>query len=256
MSRPKAASRAAAANVAASLAALLSPARAEASRKNGARSRGPVTPEGKARSSRNALKHGLRAEKFVVVDGESAEAFAAFEAALVDDLAPEGALQAVLAGRIVARRLAARARRADRGRTVRARDGRPVRRRRPRPRADPRRQRRARVRHAAALSRRRPGRAFSHAAHAQGAPGRSRAQEAAPPRRAQAQLATPEQAPLAALPSKPEARGNPGELRCESGRAPGSQGPVAAPGPARLAAVEPALAAAPRVAVPARETAG
>jgi hypothetical protein len=79
MSSPKAAARVAAPK-AASLAALLSPARAEASRKNGAKSRGPRTPDGKARASRNALKHGMRAEQHVVVEGESAEAFAAFEA--------------------------------------------------------------------------------------------------------------------------------------------------------------------------------
>src|SRR5919108_3828327 len=112
MPRAKAAQRVAASNVAASLAALLSPARAEASRKNGAKSRGPVTPEGKARASRNALTHGLCAEKHVVVDGESPEAFAAFEAALVADLAPEGALQALLAGRIA--RAAWRLERAER----------------------------------------------------------------------------------------------------------------------------------------------
>jgi hypothetical protein len=161
MPRAKAAQRVAASNVAASLAALLSPARAEASRKNGAKSHGPVTPEGKGRSSRNALRHGLCAEKHVVVDGESAEAFAAFEAALVADLAPEGALQARLAGADRKRRLAARARRADRGRAVRARDAWPVRRWRPRPRPDPRRQWRARVRCTAALSRRCPGGALA-----------------------------------------------------------------------------------------------
>jgi len=112
MSRAKAASRAAASNVAASLAALLSPARAEASRRNGARSKGPKTPEGKARSSRNALAHGLCAGHHVVVEGESPEAFAAFEAALVADLAPAGALQMLLAGRIA--RAAWRLERAER----------------------------------------------------------------------------------------------------------------------------------------------
>ncbi len=112
MSRPKAAQRVAAERVTASLAALLSPARAEASRRNGAKSQGPKTPDGKARASRNALKHGLRAEKHVVVEGESAAAFAAFEAALIADLAPAGALQALLAGRIA--RAAWRLERAER----------------------------------------------------------------------------------------------------------------------------------------------
>jgi hypothetical protein len=90
----------------------LAGARAAASRRNGAKSRGPVTPEGKARSSRNALKHGLRADKFVVVDDERPEEFAALAAALVDELAPEGALQGLLAARIA--RAAWRLERAER----------------------------------------------------------------------------------------------------------------------------------------------
>jgi hypothetical protein len=80
----------------------LSPARAAASRSNGAKSRGPKTPEGRARAAQNALKHGLRAQKCVVLPGERASAFAAFEAALIEELAPEGALQTVLAQRVVA----------------------------------------------------------------------------------------------------------------------------------------------------------
>jgi hypothetical protein len=89
--------------VAASHAAVsLSPARAAASRRNGAKSRGPKTPEGKARSAQNALKHGLCAQQCVVLPGERASAFAALEAALLEELAPEGALQAVLAQRVVA----------------------------------------------------------------------------------------------------------------------------------------------------------
>jgi hypothetical protein len=77
-------------------------ARAEASRRNGAKSKGPKTSEGKARSAQNALRHGLRAQKHVVLPSESAAEFAALEAALLEELAPEGALQSVLAQRVVA----------------------------------------------------------------------------------------------------------------------------------------------------------
>jgi hypothetical protein len=80
----------------------LSSARAEASRRNGAKSRGPKTAEGKARSSQNALTHGLRAQKHMLLPGESAAEYQRLEAALMEELAPEGALQAVLARRVVA----------------------------------------------------------------------------------------------------------------------------------------------------------
>jgi hypothetical protein len=102
MSSPKAAPGAAAPHSIAALAALLSPARAAASRRNGAKSHGPKTPEGKARSAQNALKHGLRSQKHVVLPGESAAEFEALEASLLEELAPVGALQAALARRVVA----------------------------------------------------------------------------------------------------------------------------------------------------------
>jgi hypothetical protein len=60
----------------------------------------PKTTEGKARSAQNALKHGLRAQKYVVLPEEDAAEFAELEAALVTELAPVGALQSVLARRV------------------------------------------------------------------------------------------------------------------------------------------------------------
>jgi hypothetical protein len=78
----------------------VSNARAEASRKNGARSRGPKTPEGKARSAQNALKHGMRAQQYVVLPEEDPDEFADLQAAMIEELAPVGALQTVLARRV------------------------------------------------------------------------------------------------------------------------------------------------------------
>ena len=87
-------------------------ARALASRRNGARSRGPRSAAGKARVSRNALKHGLAARHLVLLDDEDYVRFAAFEAAIRAELVPTGALEADIVARIVA--AARRARRADR----------------------------------------------------------------------------------------------------------------------------------------------
>ena len=80
---------------------VLNAARAEASRRNGAKSCGPKTPEGKARSAQNALRHGMRAQKHIVLPSEDAAAFKALEAALIEELAPDGALQSALARRVV-----------------------------------------------------------------------------------------------------------------------------------------------------------
>ena len=74
--------------------------RAEASRRNGARSRGPRTEDGKARAAQNALKHGLRAQRFVLLGDEDGAEFQAVEEALREELAPEGALQSLLLTRI------------------------------------------------------------------------------------------------------------------------------------------------------------
>ena len=52
-----------------------------ANRRNAQRSTGPTTPQGKARSSRNAFKHGLTAQDFLV-GGEEPADYAQFAAAL------------------------------------------------------------------------------------------------------------------------------------------------------------------------------
>jgi hypothetical protein len=53
--------------------------------------RGPRTAAGKARAARNALKHGMRAAKYLVLPEEDAAEFAELEAALIEELAPVGA---------------------------------------------------------------------------------------------------------------------------------------------------------------------
>jgi hypothetical protein len=77
-----------------------SSARAAASRANGARSRGPKTADGKARSAQNALKHGLRAQKHFLLESEDPADLEKFAAAIEADMAPNGALQSILAARI------------------------------------------------------------------------------------------------------------------------------------------------------------
>ena len=71
-----------------------------ANRENGAKSHGPVTPEGKAVSKLNAMKHGLYSE-VTLIDGENAADLVAFGRRLRADLAPVGELELMLADKIV-----------------------------------------------------------------------------------------------------------------------------------------------------------
>lgn len=73
--------------------------KAEANRQNAQKSTGPRTPEGKARSSANALKHGLTAEKVVLPDEDRHE-FEALRQSVLIELMPEGILEEFYAERI------------------------------------------------------------------------------------------------------------------------------------------------------------
>ena len=85
----------------------------QANRRNAAKSTGPKTPEGKARSRRNALKHGLLADQVLITDGDGAEDPHDFHALLDQfyaDHQPASALEKMLVERIAALQCRARAR--------------------------------------------------------------------------------------------------------------------------------------------------
>ena len=75
--------------------------RIESSRANGARSKGPKTPEGKARSSLNALRHGMLAT-VVVLPGESEEVFLQLFSGYVECLAPRNSVEYTLVEKMAA----------------------------------------------------------------------------------------------------------------------------------------------------------
>jgi hypothetical protein len=60
---------------------------AETARSNGAQSHGPITPEGRAKSSRNSLRHGLTAQA-VVLETESQQEFDALLQSFLDRFHP------------------------------------------------------------------------------------------------------------------------------------------------------------------------
>ena len=71
----------------------------QANRRNARLSTGPVTEEGKAKSRRNALRHGLAAET-VIVALEDADDYAAFELAVTADYDAQSAVERELVLRL------------------------------------------------------------------------------------------------------------------------------------------------------------
>lgn len=66
--------------------------RAEIVRANGAKSKGPVSPLGKAVSSRNALRHGLTSKQIVLSD-ESARSYLALHRQYVEHFSPRNIVE-------------------------------------------------------------------------------------------------------------------------------------------------------------------
>lgn len=76
---------------------MATPAQIAASRRNGAKSKGPKSEEGRAVASRNALKHGLTAEQIVLIFGEAEEDFMRFHDDMRAAFAPADAVEERLA---------------------------------------------------------------------------------------------------------------------------------------------------------------
>ncbi len=68
---------------------------------NALSSTGPKTPAGKMRSSRNAMKHGLRS-RYVLLEDEDEELFVRMRSELLAELRPQGEMETFLALRIAA----------------------------------------------------------------------------------------------------------------------------------------------------------
>jgi hypothetical protein len=68
----------------------------EANRRNGKRSKGPTTAEGKSASAKNALKNGLQAEQLVLLPGEDGRKYLELRLSLNDQFNPVGDVEAFL----------------------------------------------------------------------------------------------------------------------------------------------------------------
>jgi len=71
-----------------------------ANRRNAQKSTGPRTPQGKAAVAKNPLKHGLLARQ-EVIDTEDQAEFDTCRDQILQELAPEGPIESILAERIV-----------------------------------------------------------------------------------------------------------------------------------------------------------
>jgi len=76
-------------------------AQIQANRKNAQKSTGPKTTAGKAVASQNSVKHGLRANRLLLISDDPDE-FAEHRDSLLNELAPVGPMETILANRIVA----------------------------------------------------------------------------------------------------------------------------------------------------------
>jgi len=82
----------------------ISDAKRAANQRNAQLSTGPRTPEGKQRSSQNALTHGLFADTHLVLPGESQAAHDTLQKQFEDSLQPSDAVEASIVERMIANR--------------------------------------------------------------------------------------------------------------------------------------------------------
>jgi hypothetical protein len=78
----------------------MSLSKSAASRANGAKSNGPISPEGKARSSRNSSTHGIFTSPFVLRNEKNAE-FLKLEAGFLEEWAPQGPTESALVDQMI-----------------------------------------------------------------------------------------------------------------------------------------------------------
>src|SRR4030042_1856755 len=71
-----------------------------ANRQNSQKSTGPLTAKGKEKVAQNAVKHGLFSQKNVVISEDQVE-YDLLEGEMLEELAPDGVMESILAERIV-----------------------------------------------------------------------------------------------------------------------------------------------------------